>query len=349
MAIFRFQVTSINRGDGPSSVGAAAYRAGEKIRDDRTNELHNHSRRTDVKHSEIMLPAHLAGENMDWARNRAILWNSVEHAERHKNARVATEIQVTLPHELPPSSRLAIARTFSQEVADHYRVAVDLAVHDPRPSGDPRNYHAHMLLTTREVSAAGLGAKAGLSMQTRERIRLGLPNLSQEFTAIRERWATLTNEALKEANIDARVDHRSLAEQGIDREPRPHIPFAAYKIERAGQYSEVAESIRADYNARVQARAEHAAHARGHEASAPAAHQASAQAPASTTSTPAPPRDLEDVRREARENWLRMRAAQGHAVAVTPNDSRSAGHDTSPRSPERDTSTRSTADHDYQP
>jgi len=339
MALFRLQVSSITRSDGRSSVGAAAYRAGERIRDDRTGEVHNHSRRQDVTHSEILLPTHLAGENLDWARNRASLWNTVESAETRKNARVATEIQVTLPHELPPASRLAIARTFSQEIADHYRVAVDLAVHDPRSAGDPRNFHAHMLLTTREVSASGLGTKAGLNMQTSERIRLGLPNLSQEVTAIRERWATVTNQAFKEANIDARIDHRSLAEQGIDREPKPHIPFAAYKIERAGKYSEVAENIRADYNARVQARSERTEFAAiSREASSQAAPAQAA--PTQVTAPRVTPRSLEDVRREARENWLRMRAEQGRSVTTSPNSARDA---------ERDMSQGSTADHDYQP
>ncbi len=350
MAIFRLQVTPITRTGGHSSVAAAAYRACEKIRDDRTNELHNHSRRKDVTHSEIVLPAHLSGTNMDWARNRASLWNSVENAEHRKNARVATEVQVTLPFELPPEGRLAIARTFSKELADQYRVAVDLAVHDPRPAGDPRNFHAHLLMTTREVSAAGLGAKAGLDMPTTERLRLGLPNLSQEFTAIRARWATLTNEALKEANIEARVDHRSLAEQGIDREPRPHIPFAAFKLERAGKYSEVAENIRADYNARVQARLERASEAKtavtmrepAVSANTPTiAHEFSTGGTTSGDTPPrVAPRRLEDVRREARENWLRMRAEQNRSASDTAHD---------PRSAERDATSGKTADHDYQP
>src|SRR5215470_592256 len=113
MAIFRLQLTSITRTGGHSSVAAAAYRAGERIRDDRTNELHNHSRRTDVTHSEILVPTDLSGTNMEWARNRASLWNSVETAETRKNAHVATEIQVTLPHELAPERRLAMVRTFS--------------------------------------------------------------------------------------------------------------------------------------------------------------------------------------------------------------------------------------------
>jgi ATP-dependent exoDNAse (exonuclease V) alpha subunit len=315
MAIYRLQIEPILRGEGHSSVGAAAYRAGERLRDDRTNEVHNHSRRKDVTHSEIMLPSELRdSQNMEWAKNRASLWNSVENAESRKDARVAREIQVNLPHELPPERRVALARAFSQEVADHYKVAVDLAVHEPRPSGDPRNHHAHLLMTTREVSPEGLGAKAGLELSRHERMRLGLPSNSEEFTAIRARWATVTNEALKEANIEARVDHRSLAEQGIDREPRPHIPFAAYKIERAGQQSDVAESIRADYAARVQARLERQA---THEPNAPAPqHPGTALQQSNATQAPASPasqgtaggRSLDDVRREARENWLKLRA-----------------------------------------
>jgi ATP-dependent exoDNAse (exonuclease V) alpha subunit len=326
MAIYRLQISPIARGDGQSSVGAAAYRAGEKLRDDRTNEVYNHSRRKDVTHSEIMLPGELAGENMEWARNRASLWNSVEHAETRKNARVAREIQVNLPHELPPERRVALARTFSQEVANHYKIAVDLAVHEPRPAGDPRNHHAHLLMTTREVSPEGLGAKAGLELSEHERARLGLPSGSHEYTAIRERWATMTNEALKEANIEARVDHRSLAEQGVDREPKPHIPFAAYKIERAGKHSDVAESIRADYNARVQARVERQPQPERetqqperrpqpeHQPQQP--ERQAQQAPASLPPQDPIPPSLEDIRRQARENWLQLRAAQQPAVAA---------------------------------
>ena len=172
-------------------------------------------------------------------------------------------------------------------------------------------------------------------------MRLGLPSSSQEFTAIRERWATITNEALKEANIEARVDHRSLAEQGIDREPRPHIPFAAYKIERAGQRSDVAESIRADYAARLQARLERQA-TRDPNEPGPQQPSAALQQPSPSTSqqpnAPAPQqpnaptltsKSLEDIRREARENWLKQRAAQQP-------DQASAAAPTPTRAPDRD-------------
>ena len=71
---------------------------------------------------------------------------------------------------------------------------------------------------------------------------------------MRGRWATLTNEALREANVAARIDHRSLAAQGIDREPRPSIPLMHLKMEQRGLRSEVAERLRAEYAERVQRR-----------------------------------------------------------------------------------------------
>ncbi len=319
MALFRLQINSIVRSERSTAPGAAAYRAGERIRDERTGRLHNHSRRQDVVHKEIFLPAHLEGQDMGWAQSRASLWNAAEYAEKRGNARVAREIQVTLPAELPAQGRLKLARDFSREVADHYNVAVDLSVHQPRPSGDPRNFHAHLLITTREVRLDGLGAKTGLDMDGRERHRLGLPSASDEYRAVRARWAELTNEALREANVEARVDHRPLAEQGIDRVPRPHIPFAAYQIERSGRYSEVASTLRADYVARVEANRERAAQhpdqrrVPGAEASIPAAGDPGI---AIEASGPAPGASIAEIGRHAVETWLRMRAAQtGKTVA----------------------------------
>ncbi|HEY2399013.1 MAG TPA: hypothetical protein VGI23_01600, partial [Steroidobacteraceae bacterium] len=117
-----------------------------------------------------------------------------------------------------------------------------------------------------------------------------------------------------------------LAEQGIDREPRPHIPFAAYKIDRAGQHSDVAESIRADYAARVQARLERQA---TREPNEPAPQQPSASIPQQPNPPALASKSLEDIRREARENWLKMRAAQqpDPASAAAPTPTRAPDHD----------------------
>src|ERR1700753_822282 len=133
MAILYCQISSISRGKGRSAVAAAAYPSGERLRDERTGKLHNYARRTDVPHKEILLPTGLAAGRIPWVRDRAQLWNPAGKSDSRPNARIAREFQVSLPHELSPERRMALARTFSQDMADRYRVVVDLAVHEPRP------------------------------------------------------------------------------------------------------------------------------------------------------------------------------------------------------------------------
>jgi MobA/MobL family protein len=289
VAIFYMQISSVARGAGRRATAAAAYRAGERLRDERSGELFNYTRRRDVLHTEIFLPAQFAGLPVAWARSRASLWNTAEHAEKRYNARVAREYQLSLPVELDDARRIALARSFAAELAERYRVAVDLAVHEPRAGGDARNFHAHLLSTTREVTPAGLGAKAGLDLTPRERRRRELPDHRHEYLGLRERWAVLVNEALRQAQVEARVDHRSLSAQGIDREPVPRIPLMQLKMEQRGLRSELAERLRADYRERVQRRAARAEHA------------------TSTAEHPAPSQDVEALRRQAREAWLRLR------------------------------------------
>jgi ATP-dependent exoDNAse (exonuclease V) alpha subunit len=302
MAIYRLQITPVSRASGRSATAAAAYRAGERIRDERTGTLYNHSKRTDVLHKEIFLPSRLdaADAAMKWARERATLWNAAEKAEQRSDSRVAREYQVALPPELSAGQRVALARTFSREIADRYNVAVDLAIHAPRPEGDPRNFHAHLLATAREVRPEGLGPKSGLDMPGWVRSELGLPPSRQEFTTLRARWADLTNEALRQANVEVRVDHRSLEAQGIDREPRPNFPAAAFRIERRGGRSEVAEAIRERYRQRVAARAIKAAE-KGQESAPPRESTAPRESPV--------PQDMEARRRQAAQEWLNRKSA----------------------------------------
>jgi len=329
VAIFYMGISSVTRGTGRRATAAAAYRSGERIRDERSGKLYNHMQRRDVLHTEIFLPSHLERQSVTWARDRQSLWNAAEHAEKRHNSRVAREFEVTLPAELNAAQRIALARAFSREIAERYKVAVDLAVHAPRPDGDPRNFHAHLLATTREVTPAGLGAKTGLDMQALERRRRELPDHRQEYINVRERWATLTNEALREANVAARVDHRSLAAQGIEREPLPAIPLMNLRMERRGVPSEVADRLRAEYRERVQRRLERsnsreastpALAEPGRAAGAAAAAAAPAAAPAGqpqgiATPTAAAITDLEEIRRQAREAWLLLRSKEAASTA----------------------------------
>jgi ATP-dependent exoDNAse (exonuclease V) alpha subunit len=313
MAVYFLNLKTFGRSGGSSAVSAAAYRAGERIHDERAGRTYDHSERRDVMHKEIMVPSRFAGEDMAWARDRASLWNTAESAEVRKNARVAREYLVALPVELSPAQRVGLVRGFSQELSDRYGFAVDVAIHAPRdfPGSDPRNFHAHLLTTTREVKVEGLGAKTTLDMNDGDRRKRGLEPAINELLHVRARWATVTNEALQEAHVAARIDHRSLDAQGIDREPRPYIPRAAFEMERRGYRSVVAERMREEYKAREQARAlarlERGAARDGADAAKPVV--AESTAPGSGNK----PRNLGDIQQEAVESWLRYRESQGYS------------------------------------
>ena len=86
----------IKRSAGQSAVAAAAYRAGERLYSDYYGEYSDYTRKGGVIHSEILLPPNAPPEY----RDRATLWNAVEHAERHKKAQLAYSFDIALQNEL---------------------------------------------------------------------------------------------------------------------------------------------------------------------------------------------------------------------------------------------------------
>ena len=257
MAIYVFKMKTFTRNAGSRgsrATSAAAYRAGERIRDARTGASYDHRYRHDVLHKEIVLPRELAarGPQMDWARDRATLWNAAERAETRTNSRVAREFTLALPHELGPAERVRLSQRFAHDLAERYRNAVDLVIHAPR--GDARNYHAHLLTTTREVTLEGLGRKAALELSGTERHRRGLARWDEERAWLREYWAEASNQALREAGLDVRISHLPPTTPDLTRPPR--LPLAAYHMERAGRRSFIAERIRVQHRTQL----EHAPH-----------------------------------------------------------------------------------------
>ena len=226
MAIFHLSVKTISRTAGRSSTAAAAYRAGVEITDERTGEIHDYRRKAGVESAELFLPDGAP----EWATDRAKLWNAAEQSEKRKNSTVAREFEVALPSELSADQRRKLAHDFARELVKRHGFAVDVAIHAPGKEGDTRNHHAHILCTTRKLTAEGFTEK------TRELDDRATG--AQEVTHWREQWAGLTNAALERAGHAVRVDHRSLEMQGIDREPAIHLGPSATAIERRGEVSE---------------------------------------------------------------------------------------------------------------
>ena len=115
-------------------------------------------------------------------------------------------------------------------------MVADLNVHwDMAPDGSPKP-HAHVMLSMREVVPEGAGAPGAFGKKVREW------NSTELLTDWRERWAGHVNERLAGLGIDAQVDHRTLAAQGIGLEPQHKIgPAGARRLERGEDAERVAE------------------------------------------------------------------------------------------------------------
>jgi len=197
MAIYHLRATMISRSAGRSATGAAAYRSGERIHDERTGLSFDYRARGGVEHVEILAPE----RSPEWVQDRAALWNAVERAETRKNSQVAREIRVALPAELDRNERIALVRDFCQRSFVDRGMVADIALHAPGREGDERNHHAHILLTTREIGPEGFTTK------------------NRDWNAVeilegwREAWARDSNRALERCGHETRIDHRTLEAQ----------------------------------------------------------------------------------------------------------------------------------------
>ena len=306
------------------------------MHDHTTGQAFDYRRKRGVEHREIVLPTEAAKQDIHWARDREALWNAAELAERRKDSRLAREYEVALPHELTKAQRLELTRAFAAEIANRYGVAVDFAMHAPHRRGDQRNYHAHLLATTRVIEPTGFGRKADIELGDRDRWQQhGLGPAKEEIRAIRAHWAELTNEKFQELGLPFRVDHRTLEAQGIEREPTVHLGPAVSAMERRGERSQVLERIAEQAKAHEQTRVlEHARlerESRQIESAildlsgdlAAALLERDRQRGATQAKTPAVGKSMTELQREGRAQWLAMRetakaAEQERSRALAP-------------------------------
>ena len=219
MALYHFSAKIISRADGRSAIAAAAYRAAALLEDQHVGQVHDYTAKQGVVHSEILLPAGAPARLAD----RSVLWNEVEATERRKDAQLARDIEIALPRELSRTEAIALVRDFVSEQFVARGMIADLNVHWSQTAAGEDQPHVHVMLTMRSVNEEGFGPK----------VRDW--NATALLTGWRERWAEMANERLCQLGHDARIDHRSLAAQGIDLTPQHKIgPAGARRAQRAG-------------------------------------------------------------------------------------------------------------------
>ncbi|MCR6736606.1 MAG: MobA/MobL family protein [Afipia sp.] len=214
MASYHFSAQAVKRSEGRSVVAMAAYRAGEKLRDERRGVDADYSRRRGVVHAEIIAPEGSA----EWLLDREQLWNRVEKSEIRRDAQLAREINMALPCELTDEQRLALVREFVAAEFVSLGMVADFAIHEPvaEKGDDPRNFHAHVLLTLRQAGGGGL-----------RRVKTREWNSDAMLAKWRAAWAEHQNRVLRERGLAVKVDHRSLEVQRAEAVARREPGLAA--------------------------------------------------------------------------------------------------------------------------
>ena len=258
MTMVHITTTPISRKEGRSAVACAAYRAGVTLEDNRYEKTHDYSKKRGVMSADIILPSSLKAQ--DFTVSRSELWNKAESAENRKDARVAREWLINLPYELNEDDRKAVAHEFAQALADKYNIIADVCIHQPvlkepydpkkppsfnrlrenEQNPDPRNYHAHIMVTTRE---AKIDDEGGLLFDPKLKIPLEWSNAKRkakklqpsrdEIKEIRQLWVDIANKKLSEHDLGL-MDARSFKEQGLDRLPTIKMGVDATNMERKG-------------------------------------------------------------------------------------------------------------------
>ena len=142
-----FDVKIIQRSKRQSAVASAAYQSGERLFSEYDQKQKYYSHKSEIVHTEIMLPPHAPPEYAD----RNTLWNAAEAIEKQWNSQLARRFVLAIPRELPPEQYADLIRDYCREFFVSKGMIADFAIHD-KGDGNP---HAHILLTMRAMDEQG--------------------------------------------------------------------------------------------------------------------------------------------------------------------------------------------------
>ena len=186
---------------------SAGIASGELIHDPHSGIMKDYIHQLGAFPLTVLLPEG-APETM---RESGVFWGTAEPAEKRVNSCVARHLALGLPHEVGSKDRLSCAIDMGHYLVGRFRVGVDIYYSVPsiKHGGDPRNFRAHLLFTTREITPDGMGLK------TRALDRKGQGGA--ELMRILSTWESIENSMYERCGIDVRVDCRSRKAQEIEK------------------------------------------------------------------------------------------------------------------------------------
>ncbi|CAK8583970.1 hypothetical protein BMEGG_06228 [Priestia megaterium] len=247
MAIYHLSMQIISRSKGQAAVATAAYRSGEKLHDERTDEQKFYARNVQPE-TMILTPSNAP----KWMEDRNRLWNEVEKVEKRKDSQLARELNIALPIELNHEQQKELIQSFAQNEFVQKGMVADIAIH----RDDTNNPHAHIMLTMRNVDQDGFGKKNrdwNADFANAKENNRGYVKNSEGCLSIREQWANYANQALEQVQSKERITHLSHENRGLEVLPTIHLGHVAHDMEKKGKQSKRGEinRERQEYNQAV--------------------------------------------------------------------------------------------------
>ena len=159
--------------------------------------------------------------------NPSHFWQAADEHER-ANGATYREIEVALPRELNTEQRRDLVEDFiKKEIGENH--AYQWAIHTPKAALEKGEQpHAHIMYSERTNDGIARDTEQyfkryNAKAPERGGCRKDSAGTEERLQATRQRWADIQNQHLERHGHDTSVDHRSLKQQGIEREPEKHL------------------------------------------------------------------------------------------------------------------------------
>jgi hypothetical protein len=226
----------VQRSKGDNIIAKVAYRACERIKDEREGKTHDYTRKgsKSATGEKGVLASRIMTQNGIDTVSRYELWTDANNSEKRKDACMGREYEFTMPEELQTGDLEQDAKTFQrlcdelgQFIIDNYKNAVDYSIHPPNKRGDQRNLHCHMMTTTR-VYNNGFGEKVSFEQQGQGKAK------KQALKDIRQKYTDICNREIRKLDPNTTIQYskESYETLGIDRKPTKKMGYIAAEIER---------------------------------------------------------------------------------------------------------------------
>ncbi len=106
-----FDLKIVQRSKRQSAVAAAAYQSGERLFSEYDQKQKYYSHKSEIVHTEIMLPPHAPPEYAD----RNTLWNAAEAIEKQWNSQLARRLVLAIPRDIPPAQQADLIQDYCRE------------------------------------------------------------------------------------------------------------------------------------------------------------------------------------------------------------------------------------------